>query len=176
MDYIRNVVNDPNVTSAYDEKFLSMIALKMMKYVYEKHNDGERRQEYEDYFQSEDKIFRALLPEEEILLKKVINHFDKHFEEYKSVPCFEILKNFKNNKKQAPEKYLDDQNEMHTFDLKSYLELLSNKDGSIKSANELKNLPKEEVLKLNSSIVKFADIADSCAIKSGSGFGMQMGR
>ena len=190
MSYIRNVEKFPNIisikniypdnvvnTMIKDEKYFNMVALKMMKYIYEKNIDIKNCYEsYENYFNSATKHFRALLPEEETRLKKLIKNFDKNFEDYKNVPCLEILQNFSWENPSGSNNYIDNGEQKDIFDFKSYLELISNKDGSLKPVKELENLPNEKLLELNNAIRYFADYINACPAKSENSVNLQIGR
>ncbi len=178
MNLIKDLKQDTQLTPELirQEKLLSMISLKIMKYVYSKHKNGEIRQAYEDYLSDESQTLFAEPSVEEQRVKNFIKNFDKHFDEYENVPCFSILKGFNNSKENATDSYLETSKETRTFDLSSYMNMLSDKNGNLKSSRELETLPKETTLQMADSILSFAKIADDCAVRSGSSFGLGLSR
>lgn len=177
MNLIKDL-KDTQLTSELigQEKLLSMISLKIMRYIYSKHKNGKIRQSYEDYLSDESQTLFAEPSVEEQRVKNFIKNFDNHFDEYENVPCFSILKGFNNKKENATDSYLETSKETRTFDLRSYMNLLSDKNGNLKPARELYDLSKESTMQMADSILSFAKIADDCAVRSGSGFGLELSR
>lgn len=170
MAYIKNLSALKDDELITEEKMQAFITLKILRYIYSKHNGGERNNYFEKYYHDAGTTFKNP-PINENRIKTLLNEFDTNFDHYKGLQCFKVLagEDFQNTDDKMPFHYFNNKEEKRSFDLLRYIKLVSKEDGKLKPVVELERIRPEEIEDLRNGLNHLRDISEGHTIRLGGG-------